>query len=310
MLVFVGNNAYCMKLSVIMRKFFVYLVLCLSLALVSCANPEVAATPAPTLSLDEIVFQTLEAYALEMDITLQPPELAEAPGEIHSIEVTQVPLEPTATFPAEVIEAPTSTPAAEIQAEPAPVGEIPDSYYIWDIWGHRQYFPIGCEASAANDWAWYFGEAINEFDFQMQLPISDNPDIGFVGSVEGPWGQVPPYAYGVHAEPVAKVLRDNYGMNAQAAKNLTIEQIKAEVASGQPVIAWVIGNVVGGIPYEYTDSQGSIVIVAAYEHVVIVTGYNEETIRYMNNGKFYDIQYEYFENSWAVLGNMALYMGD
>jgi uncharacterized protein YvpB len=306
----VKNNADCVILSVIMPKSIVFPVLCLSLALVSCAGPEVAATPTPMLSLEEIVLQTLEAYALEMDITLQPADLAEAPGEVHSVEVTQMPLEPTATFPAEVIEEPTPTPPAEIPAEPAPVGEIPDSYYIWNIWGHRQYFPIGCEASAANDWAWYFGVAINEFDFQMQLPVSDNPDLGFVGSVEGPWGQVPPYAYGVHAAPVAQVLRDNYGMNAQAARGFTIEQIKAEVASGQPVIAWVIGNVVGGIPYEYTDSQGNTVIVAAYEHVVIVTGYNEETIRYMNNGKFYDIQFEYFENSWSVLGNMVLYMGD
>ena len=293
-----------------MHKSDILLVMGLIVLLVSCASPEMTATPAPMLSLDEIVLMTLESYALEMDITLQPAEPVEAPGEVHSIEVTQVPLEPTATFQVEEILDATATPAAEIQAESIPPAEIPDSHYIWDIWGHRQYFPIGCEASAANDWAWYFGVAINEFDFQMQLPVSDNPDLGFVGSVEGPWGQVPPYAYGVHAAPVAQVLRDNYGMNAQAAKGYTIEQIKAEIASGQPVIAWVIGNVVGGIPYEYTDSQGNTAVVAAYEHVVIVTGYNEETIRYMNNGKFYDIQYKYFENSWSVLGNMVLYMGD
>ncbi len=30
----------------------------------------------------------------------------------------------------------------------------------------------------------------------------------------------------------------------------------------------------------------------------------------MNNGKFYDIQYEYFENSWSVLGNMVVYLAD
>ncbi len=188
--------------------------------------------------------------------------------------------------------------------------QLPESHYIWDIWGHRQYFPIGCEASAAHDWAWYFGVDINEFNFQMELPVSDNPDLGFVGSVDGPWGQVPPYAYGVHAAPVAQVLRDNYGMPARAAREFTIEEIKREIASNQPVIAWVIGNCVGGIPYEYTDQAGNNVVVAAYEHVVIITGYNEDSLRYMNNGKFYDIQYEYFENSWSVLGNMVLYLAD
>ncbi|BBB49702.1 hypothetical protein Pelsub_P2933 [Pelolinea submarina] len=212
------------------------------------------------------------------------------------MEVTQEPLMETETQVPEITEAENT--------------ELPESHYIWNIWGHRQYFPIGCEASAAHDWAWYFGVEINEFNFQMELPVSDNPDLGFVGSVEGPWGQVPPYAYGVHAAPVAQVLRDNYGMTARATKEFTIEEIQREIASGQPVIAWVIGNCVGGIPYEYTDQQGNTVVVAAYEHVVIITGYDEDSLRYMNNGKFYDIQYEYFENSWSVLGNMALYLAD
>ena len=189
-------------------------------------------------------------------------------------------------------------------------GDIPDSHYIWDIWGHRQYFGLGCEASAVVDWAEYFGVTVGEFAFQMRLPLSDNPDQGFVGSVEGPWGQVPPYAYGVHAAPVAKVLREHYGMNFVGEKGLTIEDLQRELASGQPVIAWVIGNCTGGIPYEYIDKAGKPVIVAAYEHVVILTGYDKDTIRYMNNGKFYDIPYVNFANTWGVLGNMAVYLDD
>jgi len=105
-------------------------------------------------------------------------------------------------------------------------------------------------------------------------------------------------------------LRENYGINVVAIKGYTLEEIKKEIASDQPVIAWVIGNCVGGVPYEYIDPEGNSVVVAAYEHVVIVTGYNEETIRYMNNGKFYDIQYEYFINSWSILGNMVIYLAD
>jgi uncharacterized protein YvpB len=188
--------------------------------------------------------------------------------------------------------------------------ELPGSHYIWDIWGHRQYFGIGCEASAAVDWADYFGVTVSESTFQVRLPFSDNPDLGFVGSVNGPWGQVPPYAYGVHAAPIAAVLQEYYVMNAVGVKGFTIEGIKREIASGQPVIAWVIGNCVGGIPFEYIDEGGTPVIVAAYEHVVILTGYNKETIRYMNNGKFYDIPYENFENTWSVLGNMVVYLAD
>ena len=79
---------------------------------------------------------------------------------------------------------------------------LPEEYYIRNIIGHKQFYPLGCEASVAIDLANYFGVSIIESEFQNRLPLSDNPDYGFVGSVEGPWGQVPPYAYGVHAGPV------------------------------------------------------------------------------------------------------------
>lgn len=183
---------------------------------------------------------------------------------------------------------------------------VPESYYITDIIGSRQYFALGCEASAAADWANYFGVLIYEYEFQHQLPLSDNPDLGFVGDAKGPWGQVPPYAYGVHAEPVAALLREEYGLPAVAAKGLTLEQIREKLAQSKPVIAWVIGNMTGGVPAEYTDSQGNTTIVAAYEHVVILTGYDQDSIRYMNNGKFYEVPNEVFLNSWSVLGNMAV----
>jgi uncharacterized protein YvpB len=282
-------------------RFVTFILIPILVILTSSCSPlpdPVAKTA--TYSLDERVVLTLEAYAQQLALTPRSDELLAAPGEEFSIEVTQ--------GAPEYVDTEESNPDTDVDFS---VEEsIPDSHYVWNIWGHRQYFPIGCEASAADDWAWYFGVDVNEFNFQMELPVSENPDFGFVGSVDGPWGQVPPYAYGVHAAPVAQVLRENYGINAVAIKGYTLEEIKKEIASDQPVIAWVIGNCVGGVPYEYIDPEGNSVVVAAYEHVVIVTGYNEETIRYMNNGKFYDIQYEYFNNSWSILGNMVIYLAD
>jgi uncharacterized protein YvpB len=101
-------------------------------------------------------------------------------------------------------------------------------------------------------------------------------------------------------------LLEAYGIPAVAYKDYTLDQLRASVAQDAPVIAWVIGNVVGGVPYEYTDSLGNQVTVAAYEHVVIVTGYDAGHIRYMTNGKFYDTPTEVFLNSWGVLGNMVI----
>ena len=215
---------------------------------------------------------------------------------------------PTPTPSASITPTPTFTPTVPTLT-PTLEPTLPDKYYISGMRGHKQYFPLGCEAATAVDWADFFGVTINEFEFQTSLPLSDNPDLGFVGSVDGPWGQIPPYAYGVHAAPVADLLQE-YGLNAQAVNGMTLEELKRQIAMDQPVIAWVIGNVVGGIPYEYTDSQGNKTTVAAYEHVVIVTGFSKDIIRYDNNGQMYEIPDWLFENSWAVLGNMALVMGD
>ena len=186
---------------------------------------------------------------------------------------------------------------------PTPV--YPAQHYILNISGHKQYFPLGCEASAAKDWANYFHKDFNEFEFQYKLPVSDNPDLGFVGDVNSPWGQTPPYGYGVYAGPVADLL-NAYAIPAKAHKGYTLEEVKAQLAQDRPVIAWVIGNMVGGVPAEYTDSRGNKVLVAAYEHVVILTGYNEKKIRYMTNGRFFETPNEVFLNSWGVLGNMVV----
>ncbi|HEY60241.1 MAG TPA: hypothetical protein G4N92_06110 [Anaerolineae bacterium] len=247
-----------------------------------------------SLSIEEQVLQTLVAFQIQYTLNPNYPQQAEPFGESYSMEVTQV------------VELDANHTGASPKMDD--FTELPEQHYIWEIWGHRQFFPIGCEAAVVKDWAAYFGVEINEFNFQYQLPQSDNPDLGFVGSVEGPWGQVPPYAYGVHASPVAQVLREQYGMNAVGIKQFTLEQLKAQIAADRPVIAWVIGNCVGGSPYEYTDKEGNVTTVAAYEHVVIVTGYSMNIIRYMSNGKFYDIPANYFLNSWGVLGNLVVYL--
>ena len=176
---------------------------------------------------------------------------------------------------------------------------LPDNHYLL-IDADRQYFALGCEASAAVDLAEFYDVLIYQYNFQHELPLSDNPDLGFVGDAKGQWGQVPPYDYGVHAAPVAELLQ-KYGVDVEGVKGYSLEQLRVKIASGHPVIVWVIGNMVGGVPAEYTDSQGNKSIVAAYEHVVILTGYDQDSIRYVNNGRFFEVPNEVFLNSWGVL---------
>ena len=208
---------------------------------------------------------------------------------------------------------PTPTTEATLPPEPSPQpspiatqNPLPPAAMITDIAGHVQTYELGCEASAAVDWAGYYDVLIYESTFQFELPLSDNPELGFVGNVttDG-WGQIPPHAYGVHAPPIAELLRE-YGLPAVAVKDMTIEDVKAELAEGDPIIAWVIGNMVYSSPIKIYDKEGNAVVVAPYEHVVILVGYDETTITYMNNGFFYSVPTEVFLTSWSVLDNMAV----
>ncbi len=204
---------------------------------------------------------------------------------------------PTAT-----IALPTATPGPPT-ATPL---VVPEEAYLYGFVGHQQYYSIGCEASVAVDLAKYYHVYLTEYDFQMALPKSDNPDLGFVGDVNGPWGQIPPDAYGVHAAPVAETLRA-FGVPAVGGKGYTFDDIKAQLAQSKPVIVWVIGHMEYSDPVTYVDSQGATSIVAPYEHVVVLTGYNADTVRYNNEGLYADVKIETFLNSWGVLGNMAVF---
>ena len=234
---------------------------------------------------------------------------------------TTPPTEPIPTATATTLPSPTPEPSPLITptqtleftpttSTPLPTATTPASYpeshFIPYVTGHSQVYELGCEASASVDWANYFGVTIYESTFQASLPLSDNPDYGYVGVVTtDAWGQIPPYAYGVHAEPIAEALRA-YGLPALAVHGYTMDQVRQKLSENKPIIVWVIGNMVYSEPVEYVDEQGRVAIVAPFQHVVILTGYNETHIRYMNNGKYYDTPNEVFLTSWGVLGNMAV----
>ncbi len=183
---------------------------------------------------------------------------------------------------------------------------IPAAFDIRSIEGHRQLLSLDCESAAAEDWASYFGKDINELEFQGRLPVSDNPDYGFVGNVNDPWGLLPPNGYGVYAGPVAQLL-NAYGVQAKAYKGYSLEQVKAKISQNIPVIAWVVGNVEAGAPpIYYTDREGRKAVAAAYEHVVILTGYTQDRIYFLSEGKLYSTRIDIFLESWGRLGNMVI----
>lgn len=214
----------------------------------------------------------------------------------HTPTRTTIPSSPTPTKPTRTRAAPTATPAITSTA-PASL--------LLPLRGKGQTLPLSCESRSAVDWAAHFGVKIDELVFQDQLPVSDNPEVGFVGDVNGVWGKTPPDSYGVHAAPVAALLR-SYGLNAEARKGMTLDELKQEIAAGRPVIVWMVGHVEKGPASTYTTNDGQIVTVAAHEHTMIAIGYTRETIVVLDGAIIYGRANAHFLDSWGPLGNMAI----
>jgi len=200
---------------------------------------------------------------------------------------------------------PTSTPLPSSTPLPTLIPTTPASAYINDIYGRWPAYSLDCESRSAVDWAGYFGVAISEINFFNALPVSDNPDRGFVGNVHASWGQIPPAAYGVYAMPVAE-LRRAYGLAVRALRNMSWSALQAEIAAGRPVIVWVIGRVERGTPVPYTSSDGHTTTVARFQHTVMVTGYSTTEVRLLDGDWVYTRSINDFLRSWGVLGNMAV----
>jgi uncharacterized protein YvpB len=189
---------------------------------------------------------------------------------------------------------------------PTPPPPLPDTIKISGVTGQGQTRPLSCESRSAVDWAKFFGKSIGEIEFLDNLPSSDNPDKGFVGDVDGTWGQIPPNPYGVHAEPVAKLLRA-YGLTASSYRGMKFDDLRTEIAKGHPVIVWIAGTVERGAPEYYrAQSDQGISIVARYEHTVIVYGYDSSAVHVQNGGHKDAIPIDLFLDSWSALGNMAV----
>jgi uncharacterized protein YvpB len=266
----------------------------------SWAAPPISNSPTPTTPAAELPVQ---APAITFTpIPTWTPTPIPSPTVAHSSALVLIPTNtPTSVVPGlSATPRPTHTDTATVES-PTKV--------VLHIAGYPQTLPLSCEARSAVDWAAHFGVVIDELEFFSRLPASDNPDLGFVGDVHGKWGQVPPNPYGVHAEPVAALLRD-YGVDAQASRGLTWETIRDEVTAGRPAIVWVTGHVWSHVkPIDYTSADGVVVTVAPYEHTVMIIGYDENNVLVLDGRKVYWRAREMFLKSWAVLGSMGIVMG-
>jgi uncharacterized protein YvpB len=268
-----------------------------SIALSACQSQVV--DPTSTLTNPE-TYSVTQTPVPTPTVTITTPTQTAKPSN--------TPFQPEAATPTQV-DTPVPTTTSSPTHTPTNTPTPPPEASIEGIKGRWSAYALDCEVRSAVDWAAYFGFEIDEIEFFNRLPVSDNPDHGFVGDVNGSWGSTPPDSYGVHAKPIAKLLQ-SYGLPAQAVRNMSWDQLRAEIATGQPVIVWVIGRIGLGTPVAYTSSDGHETIVARFEHTVIVIAYNKHRVTVLDGYWVYDKRLNDFLDSWEVLGNMAVVWDD
>ena len=251
-------------------------------------------------------FQPGPAYTPMPTPALQQPTPQPAASQPDSSLASQIALAPEAD---QGYQANTATGSNEVGASENSA-EIPMSAYVSGLKGTPQLYTLDCEAQASVDWAKYFGVKISETEFINRMPKSDDPESGFVGNINGPMGQLPPNDYGIHAAPIAALLKE-YDLPAKAKRNWTFSGIKAEIAAGQPVIVWIVNMPFEIDSQQYTASNGNTTIVARFEHTWIITGYNASTVTVVDSEWTYNVNIDTFLERWEALGKQAvIYTGD
>lgn len=173
--------------------------------------------------------------------------------------------------------------------------------------GKAQERSLSCESRSACDLLAYYGIPVAEDAFRLGIPVSDNPDLGFVGDVNGPGEQLPPAGYGVHAEPIAARLRA-VGLPATASRDRDLAWLKDRLAEGRPVIVWATGMLDAPAPVTMRDASGRAFVVARGEHTFLATGYEPGRIVLVDSatGAEKAVPERRFDASWAVLGRQVV----
>lgn len=180
---------------------------------------------------------------------------------------------------------------------------LPASYQIKGVPVYAQLHNLSCEYAAAKMVTAYWGDMVPESQFIANIPVRDNPHFGYRGNIDGSGGGLTDY--GIYSEPIANYLsRIGFKTNAFYGD---VNSLKAEIASGRPVIVWVtIG--LQATNSVYINANGSRTKLVAGEHAVVVTGYDAGGV-YINGpaeGVRTRFDWASFQRSWSYFDNMAL----
>jgi uncharacterized protein YvpB len=148
------------------------------------------------------------------------------------------------------------------------------------------------------------GEVVSQDHFISEVPTHPNPHLGFRGDINGPHGGT--RDYGVYAEPLVPVL-EAHGYDATVFYG-GAARLKAEIDDGHPVVVWLTTGKATPRQGFYQTYAGERFKLVAYEHTVVVYGYDEAGVYLMDvgDGGRYYTEWESFLPRWGYFDEMAL----
>ena len=188
-----------------------------------------------------------------------------------------------------------------------------------DVMEFCQYsdYPTGCESVSLHMLLNYYGVKVTVDQIIDLLPMGAqpyddengvrhgaNPEREFVGD---PRKQI---SYGVFNGPVAQVA-EQIMPGVKTKTGATVEEIKAILDTGNPVMAWYVSAPMRPIMYRWSwlDDRGETVHWPGGEHAVVICAHDDNSLTYRdpNSGTTVEIDFKTFEKGFSEMGGRIIY---
>jgi uncharacterized protein YvpB len=192
---------------------------------------------------------------------------------------------------------------SDVEKAEAQVFELPEATRIANMPVFAQQRNLSCEYSATRAAIARWGGNIQEWEFIEAIGYDQNPHLAFRGNIDGPFGGT--WDYGIYAEPIALYLAKR-GYHTKLLSR-GVEELKAELARGRPVVVWIPAGLSWGNPYS-TDYKDLKFKLMPLEHAVTLYGYDKGGVYVADPGygtyNYYG--WDGFIRSWNHLDRMAM----
>ncbi len=181
---------------------------------------------------------------------------------------------------------------------------LPPSHTITDMPITGQWWNLTCEYAAASAATAFYGQTITQQEFVNAIGFDPNPNKGFRGNVDGPWGGTSDY--GIYPAPILKTLQQR-GFAGSYSFHGSADMLRAALSNDHPVVVWLVGTF-GTAPRFEATSDGEPFFLVPYEHAMTAYGYTESSIMLMDPSiaSYRTVSWQTFTQAWLQLDGMAL----